>query len=187
MIEVNQDPLGRQAKPLVQDDETLIMAKPMEDGSLAVGLFNLAELPRQMSVDWSLLGLQGKQRVRDLWRQKDLGRFAGSLCRRRPASRSDAGSILAAVEEGNTPAKKRTRHKHRSGHVRRVAVLLPGRPFGVPTVVAAVLQMDCPVPYSDIALEPPQNGQSVCPQWPYRSAGMHPQRQAWPPGVSVIG
>jgi alpha-galactosidase len=74
-IEVNQDPLGRQAKPLVQSDETLIMAKPMEDGSVAVGLFNLAELPRQVSVDWSLLGVGGKQRVRDLWRQKDLGEF----------------------------------------------------------------------------------------------------------------
>ena len=74
-IEVNQVPLGRQAKPLVQNDETLIMAKPMEDGSVAVGLFNLAELPRKMSVDWSLLGVRGKQRVRDLWRQKDLGEF----------------------------------------------------------------------------------------------------------------
>jgi alpha-galactosidase len=72
-IEVNQDPLGRQAKPLAQNDETLIMAKPMEDGSLAVGLFNLAELPRDISVDSSLLGIEGPQRIRDLWRQKDLG------------------------------------------------------------------------------------------------------------------
>jgi alpha-galactosidase len=74
-IEVNQDPLGRQAKPLAQDDETLIMAKPMEDGSLAVGLFNLAQLPRKVTVDWSQLGLRGRQRARDLWRQKDLGSF----------------------------------------------------------------------------------------------------------------
>jgi alpha-galactosidase len=74
-IEVNQDPLGRPAKPLVQNDETLIMAKPMEDGSLAVGLFNLAEFPREISADWSLLGIGGPQRVRDLWRQRDLGEF----------------------------------------------------------------------------------------------------------------
>jgi alpha-galactosidase len=52
-----------------------VWAKPLEDGSLAVGLFNLAELPRRMSVDWSLLGIQGRQRVRDLWRQRDLGEF----------------------------------------------------------------------------------------------------------------
>jgi len=71
-IEVNQDPLGRQAKPLIQNEETLILAKPMEDGSLAVGLFNLAEFPRNIRVDSSLLGIQGPQRIRDLWRQKDL-------------------------------------------------------------------------------------------------------------------
>jgi alpha-galactosidase len=75
VIEVDQDPLGRQAKPLVQNDETLILAKPMEDGSVAVGLFNLAEPARRLSVDWSLLSLQGRRRVRDLWRQKDLGEF----------------------------------------------------------------------------------------------------------------
>jgi alpha-galactosidase len=77
VIEVDQDPLGRQARPLVQDDETLILAKPMEDGSLAVGLFNLAEVTRKTTVDWPLLGLQCSQRVRDLWRQRDIGSFEG--------------------------------------------------------------------------------------------------------------
>jgi alpha-galactosidase len=75
VIEVDQDPLGKQAKPLVQDDQTLILAKPMEDGSLAVGLFNLAETGRKMAAEWPLLGIQGKRRVRDLWRQKDVGTF----------------------------------------------------------------------------------------------------------------
>ncbi len=79
VIDVDQDPLGVQAKPLVQDDETLIMAKPMADGSLAVGLFNLAELPREMTVDFSLLGLSGKRLARDLWRQKDLGTYDGQF------------------------------------------------------------------------------------------------------------
>ena len=75
VIEVDQDPLGRQAKSLVQNGETLILARPMEDGSVAVGLFNLAEPTRRLSVDWSLLGLQGRQHIRDLWRQEDLGEF----------------------------------------------------------------------------------------------------------------
>jgi len=75
VIEVDQDPLGRQARPLVQDGETLILTKPMEDGSQAVGLFNLTELPREIAVDWSRLGIQGPRQARDLWRQKDLGRF----------------------------------------------------------------------------------------------------------------
>jgi len=77
VIDVDQDPLGMQAKPIVHDDETLVMAKPMADGSLAVGLFNLAELPRPMTLDFSMLSLAGKRDVRDLWRQKDLGTFDG--------------------------------------------------------------------------------------------------------------
>jgi alpha-galactosidase len=73
VIEVDQDPLGKQARPIVQDDETLILAKPMEDGSLAVGLFNLEEFERPVRVTWPQLGITGPQRARDLWRQKDIG------------------------------------------------------------------------------------------------------------------
>jgi len=75
VIDVDQDPLGMQAKPVVNDDETLVLAKPMADGSLAVGLFNLTELPRPMTLDFSTLGLAGKRNARDLWRQKNLGTF----------------------------------------------------------------------------------------------------------------
>ena len=75
VIAVDQDSLGRQAQPLVQNDDTLIMAKLMEDGSWAVGLFNLSELPREIAVDWSQMGISGPRRVRDLWRQKDVGIF----------------------------------------------------------------------------------------------------------------
>ena len=77
VIEVDQDPLGRQAKPIMQTDTILILAKPMEDGSLSVGLFNLSETAQPITATWQSLGLTGKQRVRDLWRQKDLGLFDG--------------------------------------------------------------------------------------------------------------
>jgi alpha-galactosidase len=77
VIEVDQDPLGRQGKPVVRDDATLVLAKPLEDGSLAVGLFNLDEVARPITVSWSQLELKGPQRARDLWRQKDLGVFDG--------------------------------------------------------------------------------------------------------------
>jgi alpha-galactosidase len=73
VIDVDQDPLGKQARPLVQEDETLILAKPLEDGALAVGLFNLGEFQQRIKVDSSQLVLQGPHRVRDLWRQRDLG------------------------------------------------------------------------------------------------------------------
>jgi len=56
------------------------VAKPLADGSLAVGLFNLdAQADRRISVDWSQLGLDGPRRARDLWRHKDLGMIDGRL------------------------------------------------------------------------------------------------------------
>ncbi|MGB2755666.1 MAG: hypothetical protein WBD75_11770 [Phycisphaerae bacterium] len=85
VIAVDQDPLGKQARPVVQTSEDLVLAKPMADGSLAVGLFNFAEVAREMTVTWEQLNLAGPQRVRDLWRQKDLdeadGRFSAQVTR----------------------------------------------------------------------------------------------------------
>ena len=75
VLDVNQDALGKQARPVVYEDGVLVLAKEMEDGSSAVGLFNLGERERTIKVDWKTLGLSGKQRVRDLWRQKELGEF----------------------------------------------------------------------------------------------------------------
>jgi alpha-galactosidase len=79
VIDVNQDPLGRQARIVRQSEEELVLAKPMEDGSLAIGLFNLAENGRSVSVTWKELGLKGRQRSRDLWRQTDLGSSDGEF------------------------------------------------------------------------------------------------------------
>jgi len=78
VIAVNQDALGKQARPVVQTDEALVLAKPMADGSLAVGLFNFSEVAREMTVAWKTLGLEGPHRVRDLWRQRDLGEADGA-------------------------------------------------------------------------------------------------------------
>jgi len=75
VLEVDQDPLGRQASRVAQADTAEVWAKDMEDGSKAVGLFNRAEGVQDVVVHWSDLGLTGNQRVRDLWRQKDLGTF----------------------------------------------------------------------------------------------------------------
>jgi alpha-galactosidase len=72
-IEVNQDPLGRQAARVAVRGPAQVWAKAMEDGSVAVGLFNLDEEARAVAVEWSDLGLAGPRGVRDLWRQKDLG------------------------------------------------------------------------------------------------------------------
>ena len=79
VIEVDQDALGRQARIVRKTDEEFVLAKPMEDGSVAVGLFNLSEAPREVAVAAADLGLSasGRLRVRDLWRWKELGTVTG--------------------------------------------------------------------------------------------------------------
>jgi alpha-galactosidase len=73
VLEVNQDPLGRAAGRVAVRGETEVWARPLEDGTQAVGLFNRGEDEAPVSVHWPELGLSGPQPVRDLWRQKDLG------------------------------------------------------------------------------------------------------------------
>lgn len=76
VIAVNQDRLGEQAERIVKDGKKEIWSKPLSDGSMAVGLFNRSLFRKQnITVDWDSLGITGKQQVRDLWRQKDLGVF----------------------------------------------------------------------------------------------------------------
>ena len=55
------------------DEDREVWMKDLEDGSHAVGLFNRGEFPATVKVKWQDLGLSGKQKVRDLWRQKDIG------------------------------------------------------------------------------------------------------------------
>jgi alpha-galactosidase len=77
VIDVCIDPLGRQARIAKQTATVLILAKDMEDGSKAVGLFNLGPMAQEITADWPALGITGRQRVRDLWRQKDLDDSTG--------------------------------------------------------------------------------------------------------------
>jgi alpha-galactosidase len=81
VLAVNQDPLGKEARCVVKASEVRVYAKDMNDGSKAVGLFNVSTNgPALVTVKWADLGLRsGKRAVRDLWRQKDLGRFDGSF------------------------------------------------------------------------------------------------------------
>src|SRR5208282_761321 len=79
VIDVDQDALGRQARVIRNSADEWILEKPLEDGSVAVGLFNLSESSRKMSVRLTELGLNGRRNVRDLWRQQDIGSISGSL------------------------------------------------------------------------------------------------------------
>jgi alpha-galactosidase len=79
VIDVNQDPLGRQASRVAQIGSVEVWAKDMSDGSKAVGLFNRGSNEQVVTANWLDLGLKGSRRVRDLWRQEDLGKFSDSF------------------------------------------------------------------------------------------------------------
>jgi alpha-galactosidase len=76
VLDVSQDPMGKQAGRVFKDGDLEVWAKDLEDGSKAVGLFNRGKWKSEIKARWSDLGISGNQLVRDLWRQKDLGTFS---------------------------------------------------------------------------------------------------------------
>jgi alpha-galactosidase len=73
VLDVNQDPLGKQAARVSKEGDLEVWAKAMEDGSMAVGLFNRGDRQSMVAAKWADLGLTGRHRVRDLWRQRNVG------------------------------------------------------------------------------------------------------------------
>jgi alpha-galactosidase len=98
VLDVNQDPLGKQAALVSKDGDLQVWAKDMADGSKAVGLFNLGEREAEVTARWQTLALRGPMTVRDLWRQKDVGRFDSEF----KATVARHGVVLVKV----TPAKR---------------------------------------------------------------------------------
>ncbi len=77
VIEIDQDPLGKPGYRVFKDNDLEVWTRELEDGSRAVGLFNRGEFETTVTAKWSDVGVSAKQRVRDLWRQLDIGVFEG--------------------------------------------------------------------------------------------------------------
>jgi alpha-galactosidase len=79
VISVNQDPLGVQASKVSESDSCIVYEKPLEDGSVAVGLFNISSKPRNIGITLKSLGISdGNQTIRDLWRQNNIAVVTGT-------------------------------------------------------------------------------------------------------------
>src|SRR2546423_6690128 len=65
VLAISQDSLGKQALGASNRDDLRVYAKDLEDGSKAVGLFNLGQHPAPVTVAWADLKLSGKLAVRD--------------------------------------------------------------------------------------------------------------------------
>ncbi len=71
--------MGKPGRRIKKDGALEIWARPLSDGSLAVGLFNRGEGFRTVTAEWKDLDIAGPRTVRDLWRQTDVGAFDGSF------------------------------------------------------------------------------------------------------------
>ena len=102
VIAVNQDPLGIHAVPIWQQGEQVIFVKHLEDGAMAVGLFNKALDTAQISFKLKQLGISGTQTIRDIWRQKDIAQTNDTFSADVPPH----GVILLKVYPGNPNSNK---------------------------------------------------------------------------------
>ena len=93
VLEVNQDVLGRGGSRVWQQDRLEVWAKPLADGTKAVALFNRGLQAATVNAVWSDIGVTGRQPVRDLWQQRDIGTFADRFSTRVPAH----GAVLVKV------------------------------------------------------------------------------------------
>jgi alpha-galactosidase len=75
IIEVDQDPIGKPGHRVSKIGNLEVWMKQMEDGSKAIGLFNRGDEMTRVTALWKDINVTGRQKVRDLWRQKDLGTF----------------------------------------------------------------------------------------------------------------
>lgn len=75
VIDINQDPLGKQAEQKIKNQNFQIWVKQLEDGSKAIGIFNVSDKEKNISLDFKSVGINTVINVRDVWRQKNLGDF----------------------------------------------------------------------------------------------------------------
>ncbi|WP_343667945.1 NPCBM/NEW2 domain-containing protein [Chitinophaga sp.] len=87
LIAVDQDPAGIQGKRIIADKDrkTEIWAKPLHDGTIAVGLFNLSDNKQEMTVTWDQLAIKGPQTIRNIWTQHDEGVYKDNYTFQVPA------------------------------------------------------------------------------------------------------
>ena len=76
VIAIDQDPDAKPVKKISEQGSTLVVARPLKDNTVAVGLFNRGDTATTIATHWADLGLQGTLKVRDLWAHQDLGAIA---------------------------------------------------------------------------------------------------------------
>jgi alpha-galactosidase len=93
VVAIDQDVKGTQGRRVAQEGPLEVWAKPLADGSVAVGLFNRGESTNPITLNFKDIGVRGSAKVRDLWQHKDLGSFSDSYTEEVPRH----GALLIKV------------------------------------------------------------------------------------------
>jgi len=73
VIQLDQDPLGRQASAVSIKEDLEVFVKPLQGGDTAVCLFNRGDQPKKLDFAWKDYKIGGGLRLRDLWKHQDAG------------------------------------------------------------------------------------------------------------------
>ncbi|HXM92859.1 MAG TPA: glycoside hydrolase family 27 protein [Candidatus Dormibacteraeota bacterium] len=95
VLAVDQDAKGVQGHRVWEEGPLEIWAKPLADGSHAVGLFNRSESPAKMTLDFNSIGAPASAKLRDLLDHKDLGAAQNSYSAEVPTH----GVVLVKVSK----------------------------------------------------------------------------------------
>ena len=106
VIAIDQDALGKEATRVSKEGDSEVWARPLADGSYAVGLFNRGAETSKITAKWSDIGITGTAQARDLWQHTDLGKFADSFSADVPShgggSSKNQSCSLAANSTGSS-------------------------------------------------------------------------------------
>lgn len=101
VIKVNQDPRGHQGYKIYDDSDGEIYNKPLADGTTAVLLINKGDKDIDLTVDFEDIGLKDRQKVRDLWKKKNLGVFKDSYTAKNLTK--DGHMLIRVGKKGSKP------------------------------------------------------------------------------------
>ena len=104
VIEIDQDPLGLAAALVCEDGKGReIWARPLDGGAMAFALLNAGDEEQTIEVDLAALGIKGKWKVRDCWRQKDEGVFEGKYAMSVPGHATHLIRLVPDAGAGHLP------------------------------------------------------------------------------------
>jgi len=80
IIAVDQDPMGRQGKRVSNINDKQIWVRPLHNGDKALVLFNTNDTDAvTITAPFSLIGISGAAKFRDLYEHRDIGIFTGGF------------------------------------------------------------------------------------------------------------